>query len=353
MNNHHVALGSSRRALRVGAAVGIAMIGTVSFAQPVPVRVVQPEHRDFELASNQPGSAEAFYEADLGAKVSGYVEELAVDIGELVRTGQVLARIAVPEMLQARNAAAAEVTALRSERERIAMLVERNSMTQRALTEATNRLDAAVARQREIEEELKYATIEAPFDGIVTWRTIDPGDMVYEASSPKGGDQPLLRIAKVDVIRVKTYVPESDSAWVDVGDTATIMFDALPGIMFSGEVTRISGALDPGTRTMLVEIDLPNDDGRIRAGYYGQTNIVLERRQGALALPSAAVRLDADGRYVYVVGADNSARRVPVGIGIQSGDWLEITSGLAGSERVVTGPVGALSEGTLVSVASR
>src|SRR5690606_5551852 len=119
-----------------------------------------------------------------------------------------------------------------------------------ALDEATQRLDTAIARQRQIEEELAYATIEAPFDGIVTWRAIDPGDMVYEASSPKGGDEPLLRVAKVDVIRVRTYVPERESAWVDVGDPATVTFDALPGEVFTGQVARLSGALDPDTRTM-------------------------------------------------------------------------------------------------------
>jgi RND family efflux transporter MFP subunit len=242
-------------------------------------------------------------------------------------------------MIQARNAAIAEVTALESEHERIAMLVERNSMTRAALTEARGRLDTARARQAEIEAQMTYATIEAPFDGVVTSRTIDPGDMVYQASSPKGGDQPLLRVAKLDVIRVKTSVPERDSAWVDVGDRATVAFDALAGTVFAGEVARISEALDPGTRTMLVEIDLPNDDGRIRPGYYGQTRIVLENREGVLALPTAAVRMDDGSPHVYVATQDDSARRLRVEIGVNDTDWIEITSGLTGNERVVTGTI--------------
>jgi RND family efflux transporter MFP subunit len=307
--------------------------------QALSVSVVQPERRDFELVSTQPGTAEAFYEADLGAKVSGYVGEVLVDIGTRVTAGQVLARITVPEMIQARNAAIAEVTALESEHERIAMLVERNSMTRAALTEARGRLDTARARQAEIEAQMTYATIEAPFDGVVTSRTIDPGDMVYQASSPKGGDQPLLRVAKLDVIRVKTSVPERDSAWVDVGDRATVAFDALAGTVFAGEVARISEALDPGTRTMLVEIDLPNDDGRIRPGYYGQTRIVLENREGVLALPTAAVRMDDGSPHVYVATQDDSARRLRVEIGVNDTDWIEITSGLTGNERVVTGTI--------------
>jgi RND family efflux transporter MFP subunit len=316
----------------------------------VSVGVVRPETRSFELVSTQPASAEAFYEADLGAKVSGYVGELLVDIGSRVTTGQVLARITVPDMIQSRNAAVAEVSALESEHERIAMLVERNSMTGRALTEARGRLDTARARQAEIEAQMAYATIESPFDGVVTWRTIDPGDMVYEASSPKGGDQPLLRVAKVDVIRVRTYVPERESAWVDIGDAATVVFDALPGTAFSGPVARVSQALDVATRTMLIEIDLPNDDGRIRPGYYGRARIVLERREGVLALPSSAVRSEGGNAYVYIVADGDRAQRMPVGIGIDSAGWLEITSGLSGNERIVTGAASDLGDGVSLRV---
>lgn len=341
---------ASRSVGRVAAAA-LGLWSAVASSQTPSVNVVQPERRDFELVSTQPSTAEAFYEADLGAKVSGHVSELLVDIGARVTAGQVLARITVPEMIQARNAAVAEVTALESEHERIAALVERNSMTRAALTEARGRLDTARARQAEIEAAMNYATIEAPFDGIVTSRSIDPGDMVYEASSPKGGDQPLLRVAKLDVIRVKTYVPERESAWVDTGDRATVAFDALPGTVFAGEIARIAGALDPGTRTMLVEIDLPNGDGRIRPGYYGQARLVLESRQRALALPSTAVRTDQGSSYVYIVTQDDSARQVQVELGVNDMDWIEVTSGLTGNERVVTGPVvERLADGTAIRV---
>jgi len=345
---------ASRSLGRAGAATGFALLSLTAWTQTPAVNVVQPERRDFELVSTQPGSAEAFYEADLGAKVSGYVGELLVDIGARVTAGQVLARITVPEMVQSRIAAIAEVAALESEHDRIAMLVERNSMTRGALAEAKSRLDTARARQAEIEAALNYATIEAPFDGVITSRTIDPGDMVYQASSPKGDDQPLLRVAKVDVIRVKTYVPERESAWIDLGDPATVTFDAIAGMVFAAEVARIAEALDPSTRTMLVEIDLPNDEGRIRPGYYGQTRIALESREGALALPSSAVRTDEGRAYVYVADEGDSARRVPVEIGVNDAGWIEITSGLTGNERVVTGPVvGQLADGAPIRVVAQ
>jgi RND family efflux transporter MFP subunit len=160
----------------------------------------------------------------------------------------------------------------------------------------------------------------------------------------------LLRVAKLDVIRVKTYVPERDSVWAEVGDRATITFDALPGRAFAGEIARLAGALDPQTRTMLVEIDLQNGDGGIRPGFYGQARLALEKRDGVVALPAAAVRSDGGESFVYVVGANDAARRVNVTLGIAQQGWVEIGGGLSGNERVVTGPVGALADGAAVRV---
>jgi RND family efflux transporter MFP subunit len=345
----------TRRALRSAAAaiaLSLGLLGTDAAAQ-TDVQVTQPQRRHLELATTQPGTAEAFYEADLGAKVSGYVGELLVDIGERVKTGQVLARITVPELIQARNAAAADVAANESEYERIAMLAERNSVTQKVLSEAKNRLETARAKRAEVEAEMAYATIESPFDGFVTSRTIDPGDMVYQASSPKGGDQALLRVAKVDVIRVKTYIPERESAWVDVGDPATVVFGALAGKVFMGQVARTAQALDPATRTLLVEIDLPNTDGRIRPGYYGQAHLVLETRDNALAVPSESLRFEGGKPFVYTVEPGGAARRTPIEIGLRTDEWAEVASGLTGSERIVTRAAGGLTDGAAVRVAAQ
>jgi RND family efflux transporter MFP subunit len=303
-------------------------------AQPTAVRVTQPSRRDLARDTVQPATAEAFFAADLGAKVSGYVSELRVDIGARVKAGQMLARIAVPELIQARNAAAAEVAAQHSAYDRTVELAAHNSITQRAVTEAKGRLDTALARQAQAEAELEYTTIEAPFDGVVTLRTIDLGDIVYQASSPKGKTEPLLRVARVDTIRVKTYVPELDSIWADVGDAATVTFEALPGRVFTSKVARVSGALDAATRTMLVEIDLPNADGLIRPGLYGRARIALERHEHALVLPSSAIRVGDGGAQVFVVAGD-AVHRKSVALGLVDSQWTEITSGLDEGERVV------------------
>jgi RND family efflux transporter MFP subunit len=325
--------------------------GTAAAQEPIAVRTVSPEPRAFELSTTQPGTAEAFYEADLGAKASGFVTELAVDVGSRVRSGQVLARLAVPELIAERAAARAEVAALRSEFARTETLAARNSVTQRALAEAQSRLDAAIAAEAEVDAQIAYATIEAPFEGVVTARTIDPGDMVFQASSPKGSAEPLLKVAKLDVIRVKTYVPEREAVWADVGDPATISFDALAGQVFSGAIARLTGAVDAKTRTMLVEIDLPNPDGRIRPGLYGQVRLALEQRAGALALPASAVQFGSSGAFVLVVGTGDVARRTPVETGLNVGGWIEIVAGLRGDERVVTGAPAGVADGTVLRLA--
>lgn len=329
----------------------MSLAGGAAAQQPVAVRVVAPEPHDFALSSTQPGTAEAFYEADLGAKVSGFVSELLVDVGSRVQQGQVLARMAVPELVAERTAARAQVAALRSEHARTEMLAARNSVTQKALTEVASRLDAAVAAEAELDAQIAYATIEAPFAGIVTARAIDPGDMVHQASSPKGSAEPLLKVAKVDVVRVKTYVPEREAVWVDVGDAAAISFDALPGQAFAGTVARLAGAIDPATRTMLVEIDLENPDGRIRPGLYGQVRLMLEERRGALALPANAVTYGQDGAFVLVAAGD-VARRKAVQTGLNAGGWVEIVAGVDAGERVVAGAPAGLSDGAAVRVAA-
>ena len=334
------------------AAALASLAGGVGAQQPIAVRVVAPEPRTFALSSTQPGSAEAFYEADLGAKVSGFVSELSVDVGSRVRAGQVLARLAVPELDAERNALRAQVAAQRSEYDRTEMLAARSSVTQKALAEARNRLDAAIAREAEIDAQIAYATIEAPFDGVVTARAIDPGDMVHQASSPKGSGEPLLKVAKLDLIRVKTYVPEREAVWANTGDAATISFDALPGQIFSGTVARLSGAIDPATRTMLVEIDLPNSDGRIRPGLYGQVRLALEQREAALALPAAGVQYGDGGAFVFVAGPGDVARRTPVQTGLSVGGWVEIVAGLRGDERVVTGAPAGLADGAALRIAA-
>lgn len=325
-------------------------LAETAVAQSIDVKVVNPTVHEFKRVSNQPATAAAYYVADLGAQVSGYVEELLVDIGDRVRKGTVLARISVPDIDESLRAAQASVTALESEFQRVTQLVEESSLTAKAADEAKHRLDSTRAELRRLEAVKAYGVIRAPFDGVITARNIDPGDVVFEARSPKGDDQPLLKVAALDTIRVTAYIPEKDAVLLNIGDKARVVFDAFPGKAFSGLVARMAGVLDPATRSMTVEIDIPNQEGIILPGLYGRVEIELEARTSAFSLPATAVRFGTDGAYVYVADVANKARQVPVEIGLDDGVRLEITSGLSGDERIVNGVIGRLRDGETVNV---
>lgn len=340
------------------------------------VQTVKPELRDLVRETTQPATAQAFYSADLGVKVTGYVDSVPVDIGDEVKKGQALAVIAAPEIAEQRNALKAEerelatsvqaaeasLTAVESETSRIQDLVKKGSVTNKAGDEARNRLIAAeaevaaakarlgtaIARLAEVEALIAYATVTAPFDGIVTYRAVDPGDLVQAAGGSKGGET-LLRVAQVNKLRVVTHVPEAHAVWLDVGDAVELEFDAFPGKVFNGSIARKSGALNKSTQRMQAEIDLDNSNGQLLPGLYGRAKISLEKKSGALVLPAGAVRFGQGPAHVYVVNG-STVKHQQVSIGLDHGDWVEVTSGLSGNEQVVNGMIGRLADGATVTV---
>ncbi len=341
------------------------------------VTVVNVESRPLELVSTQPASIEAFYEADLNAKITGYVSNLKVDIGDQVREGQTLFEIDAPEIKQAlisaeaqlekyksaEQAAVAKLKAIESESARISALVSKGSLNEKTGHEATQRLETAraelaaaqgatTAARAHIEEAralVAYSTIKAPFDGVVTARAVDPGDLVYSASSSKGTSAPLMKVAQTDKLRAIAYLPESDAVWLDIGDRATLTFSSLPGKTFQGAVARTSGAVDVKTRTIRAEVDIDNSSGALIAGIYGTVEIQLETQSQALLLPAGSVRFDGEP-HVYLLNGDSTISKTPVKLGFDDGQWLQIVTGLRGGDRVVETMIGRLQDGDQVVV---
>ncbi len=203
----------------------------------------------------------------------------------------------------------------------------------------------------EMDVQIAYATIEAPFSGIVTMRNIEPGDLVREQSEVgKGG--PLFVISQVDKVRVRIPVPESDAPRVSQGDEVTLTFpssaDETP---MQGVVTRRSGSLDPSTRTMIVEVELSNEDGKLLPGMFGQASINLSTKVAANLLPSQAIRFDEGGKgYVYIVGDDDTITRADVTTGIDDGNSIEVLSGVQPGQRVVGSHLKRFVDGQKVAV---
>ena len=359
------------------------------------VKTVSPQKITIRRTSSQPATARAWHEAELFAKVAGYASKVTADIGDAVKAGQTLMLIDVPEIIKtyerqqaelslleykreqsqaAVGVARAELRALQSEYNRVQALIKTKAVTQRVGDETKSRFESAKARLVVAEAEVKsaassvmvgrktleetevmmqYASLKAPFAGVVTQRSVDPGDLVRNRVSSGGSREPLFTVSKIDVLRVTVPVPERDAVWVKKGDTAKMEFPAIPGEPLKNVVARRSGRLDPKTRTMAVEVDIPNANGRLIPGMYCKVEIIMQEKL-ALVVPSEAVRFDLTGgeSIVYVVKDDNSISHVPVKIGIDDGHNIEILSGLSGGEQVVMGMLGRLKDGQEVSVLS-
>ena len=212
---------------------------------------------------------------------------------------------------------------------------------------------AAEARQRVAEANLAqaktmlaYTEIRAPFDGIITRRGVDTGHYVQP---PTAGGKPLFVVCHAKVVRMFVDIPEMETGLIDVGDTATIQLQALGGGELPAKITRTSWDLDPANRSLRVEIDLPNPEGRLRPGMYATANILLAERPDALVLPATAIVREGRQTFCCLV-VDGQIRRTPIELGLRSGPEVEVLSGLSGNETVVLVRADALVDGQPVEV---
>jgi RND family efflux transporter MFP subunit len=339
------------------------------------VEVVRPEYVTLHRRRTLPASLEPFEAVRLYAKVTGYLADLRVDIGDRVRKDDTLAVIEVPELAAKRpveqaQLAEAEAQLAKAQAEdelrrtiytRSRALRERGSITQQELDQAraqhavaaadarlaVARVASARARLARLDALLAYATIAAPFDGVVTERFLHPGALVQAGAN---AGVPIVTVERADPVRAVVTVPEADVPFVDRGDSAILTVRAFPDRPVPSSVTRLADALDPATRTMRVEVDVPNPDATLRPGMYGELQLDLDERPGVVTVPAAAVMTDKEQRVVYVV-AGRTARKVTVVTGAADGGRMEIRSGLDGTEQVVVRGGATLTDGAPVRVA--
>lgn len=390
---------SSERSGEAKAADGSA--SKKSGEKAISVQVTTPTRRAVTRNLNMPATLLAGETADLYAKTSGYIKTVKVDIGSRVRKDDVLLVIDVPEMadelrqaeavLQAKHAkvkqaqamietAKAEVQRCEAEyklkmitMDRTVQLRKENAIPQQQLDEAKSELDVAEARGKIAQAKvisgeadvkvaeaevvmaeatvkrlvtlMEYATIRAPFDGIITERLVDPGAFVRSAA--EGTTTPLLNISRIDFIRLSLEIPESDASFVNPGTEVEIDVKALSGKPIKATITRTAGALKSKTRTMRAEVDLKNKDERLKPGMYAQVTVKLETKQQAMVIPSRAVRVR--GRDISVLIANGAvAKAVPIQIGYDDGIWAEITDGLKGDEQIIVSAKSVIAPGATV-----
>ena len=327
-------------------------------AAELTVAVVTPEKAPATVSVDLPGQTQAYTEAPIFAQTTGYLNKWYFDIGAKVKAGNVLAEIDTPQVDQDLNQAKANLRQAQAALDlslvtfkRDEDLLERKVIAQQDFDTASSDLHskqatvnanaAAVSRLQALED---FKIVKAPFDGIVTRRNTDIGQIVNS-----GSGTPLFDVAQVSPLRIYVNVPEAMAGYVRVGGPASVTFDAFPGQKFFGEVVRTAQAIDPASRTLLTEIDVANDAGQLFPGAYSPVHLETEGPT-SLLVPSSSLLFRSEGASLGVVGPDNRIHLKKIKIGRDLGGKLEIASGLSPTDRIVVNPVDSLAEGTLVHV---
>jgi RND family efflux transporter MFP subunit len=338
------------------------------------VRVEEVTQRQGKLHVSLPGTTLAFEAANVYARASGYVSKRYVDIGDHVKTGQLLAEITAPEV-------EAQVAQFQNSLQQ-AQATERQNEAQRASTQVTSKRISVLAKEgwatQELgdtdwysfqaqqhattaaqynaaaaEQQLKYYNqqkiyqqVVAPFDGVITQRNIDVGSLIT-ADATSGTS--MFSLVHSDVIRVWVYVPQDDAFGVSPGVEAVIRVPAMPNLTFHGKVTRIANALQPGTRTLLTEVDIPNPDGALQPGVYCTVELKIPRKSPALIVPASAIIFNQNGKQVAVV-ENGVAHLHKITITTDYGTEVQVSEGVKDGDKVILQPPVNLADGDKVQI---
>ncbi len=326
------------------------------------VIVIQPKPEPPQHEVILPSTLEAYTESPIYARTNGYLARWYKDIGSKVGKGQLLADIDTPEidqeLLQARAAcdqAQAQLSLAKSSAARWETLRKMDAVAQQetdekasGYTQGEAALASASANVRRLEQLESFKHIYAPFGGVVTRRNTDIGALINAGNS--GSNQELFVVALLDPIRVYVAVPEIYAPSVRQGLTATLELPSFPGQRFTGKVARTAQAIDPATRTLRTEIDVPNREGKLFPGSYGQVHFGVDATTARMSIPVNALLFRAEGPRAAVVGSDGKVHLKPVTIGQDYGTDVEILGGLEPNDAIVLNPNDSLEEGQQVNV---
>ena len=343
-----------------------------NFVPNVHVEAVAP--RLGKLHVSLPGTTLAFEAANIYARASGYISKRYVDIGDHVKAGQLLAEITAPEV-------EAQVAQYQNSLQQAQATVRQNE-AQRASTDVTSRRISVLAKDswatQELadtdrynfqaqnhattaaqynaaatEQQLKYYNqqkiyqqVVAPFDGVITQRDVDVGSLIT-ADATSG--TAMFSMTHSDVIRVWVYVPQDDAFGVKPGIEAVIRVPAMPNLTFDGKVTRIADALQPGTRTLLTEVDIPNPDGALQPGVYCTVELKIPRESPALIVPDSAIIFNQNGMQVAVV-ENGAAHLRKIAITTDYGTEVDVNAGVKNGDQVILQPPVNLADGDKVQI---
>lgn len=324
------------------------------------VAIIAPRRAKPERELLLGGNMQALVSSPIHARVNGYVTRRLVEIGTRVKAGQLLAQIDTPEidqqLQQARadlatakaNYELAERTAGRWEELLKANVVSRHGADQ-ALSDRNAKkaaLDSARFNLGRLEKTQSFKHIHAPFDGVITVRNVDVGQLIDAGST--GAGRELFHIATTERLRVEVSVPQIYSREATPGMTVELALVEFPGRTFQGKLARTAQSIDPGTRTLLAEVEVENPTGELLPGAYAQVRLKLKAEQPALLLPINALLFRSEGVQVGVVGTDRKVELKKVTLGRDLGTEVEVVTGLDDADQVILNPADSLVSGTLV-----
>ena len=325
------------------------------------VNAVPPTLASAAVGTPLPADVQPFVQAAIHARASGYLKNWFVDIGDHVTNNQTLAEIDTPELDEQLAQARAELDQTLAARDlakitadRWTELLKTASVSEQETAEKKSdailkqaNVEAARANLQRLEDLKNFDRVTAPFAGVITARNTDIGQLIAAGS---GGE--LFRLAQTDLLRVFVRVPQSLAHAVTPGQSATLTFQELPGRPYQATVTRVAGAMDPASRTLQVELQLPNPRGEIFAGGYAQVSFQESAGPGVLTLSDNALIFRAQGLQVAVVGTNNQVELRSIKLGRDFGNTVEVLDGLNASDRVILNPPDGIAEGMTVQIAA-
>ena len=326
------------------------------------VAVMHPATESGEEDLVLPGTMQAYVESPIYARTSGYLKKWYRDIGSRVRQGELLTDIDTPEvdqqLMQARadlntakaNARLSEITATR-----YGELIKTDGVSKQEVDNATGDFEAkkaivqsSEANVRRLEELESFKHIYAPFSGVITRRNVDTGTLINAGNG--GASQQLFFLAQTDPLRVYVSVPETYAPSIHAGLSAYLELTQYPGQKFQGKVVRTAEAIDPTTRTLLTEVDVPNHDGALLPGGYAQAHLQVKVTGARLVVPVNALLFRSEGLRAVAVDANHRTHLKQLTIGRDYGTTLEVLQGLDANDWIVLNPADSLEDGQEVRV---
>ncbi len=292
------------------------------------VKIEKPQRENFASQLQFNGDVLPIQQAFIYSKVNGTLASVRVNMGAFVKQNQLLALIDTTELSQQMQLAAATYQNARLTYFRTKELSEQNLISKQELDNADATMKVAKSNYDIAKTRHDYAFITAPFSGYITKRFLDPGAVLTTANAT------IFSLMDLSTVKIIVNALEKDIPLISIGKRAIVSVDAYPGKKFSGVVTRFSNAIDLSTRTMAVELTVPNKELFLTPGMFAQVTLLLNNRENVLTLPGQAILKDANGQFVFIVN-QNIAHKVVVVVGGEQNSRTEIRSGLQGDESVI------------------